>query len=75
MTSRVIRNGVGTEHPGSLKEIIVSCDHMSCTKSMNDTAIKDGGGLKEMGWEAVCQNGVMRHYCPEHNRSLQGVTR
>jgi hypothetical protein len=68
MTSRIIRNGEGHEFPGGLKEIVISCDHIDCTKAVNDTTIKAGGGLTEMGWEAFFRDKAMRHYCPEHRR-------
>lgn len=69
MTSRVIHNGEGHPFPGGVKEIVISCDHMSCTTALSDTAIRAGGGLKAMGWETVFQNHQTRHYCPDHNRS------
>jgi hypothetical protein len=69
MTSRVIRMGEGHESPGKLKEIIISCDHMSCTTAVNDTTVAAGGGVRKMGWQALPQAGAMRHYCPEHNRA------
>lgn len=72
MTSRVIRMGEGDESPGKLKEIVISCDQMNCTTSVNDTIVAVGGGLKKMGWQTLPRSGVMRHYCPEHNRS-EGV--
>lgn len=67
MTSRVIRGGPNAHFPGELQEIVISCDNIDCQKAVNDTQIREGGGLTEMGWEAAAINGVMRHYCPEHH--------
>lgn len=67
MTSRTVRNGPGHAFPGGLKEIIISCDQMSCTRSLNDQEIQAGGGLKEMGWSTAYLNNQLRHYCPEHS--------
>jgi hypothetical protein len=69
MTSRVIRGGEGAKFPGELTAVIISCDQMDCSKSINDTEIRAGGGLKNMGWDAVAISGTQRHYCPEHKRS------
>lgn len=69
MTSRVVRDGPGAEFPGRLKEIVISCDNMSCTVSVNDEQIRAGGGLRKMGWEPAFMEHKMRHYCPAHNRS------
>lgn len=71
MTSRCIREGEGSEWPGQLKEIVISCDHMSCTTAVNDETIKAGGGLRNMGWEATFQEHAMKHYCPEHRRTKE----
>lgn len=62
MTSRVLR-----DH-GRLTEIKISCDHMSCSLVVNDKQVAEGGGLKEMGWQVAHQDGVARHYCPDHRR-------
>jgi hypothetical protein len=67
MTSVVVRNGEGHTFPGGLKEIIISCDRMSCDKSVNDSEVHAGGGLKKMGWTFMPINGTVRHYCPEHS--------
>ncbi len=69
MTSRVVRMGKGHLYPGQLKEIIISCDQMGCTHTLNDTQIRDAGGLTEMGWETSYVSGEMRHYCPDHRRN------
>lgn len=69
MTSRVIRQGPGHAMPGMLKEIVVSCDHADCDVSVNDEAVRDGGGLKNMGWTIASVDGKLRHYCPAHPRS------
>lgn len=66
MTSQTIRHGTGHQFPGQLKEIIISCDQMSCSTALNDTQIRDGGGLTAMGWQALPIDGAVRHYCPEH---------
>lgn len=72
MTSRVIREGEGSEWPGRLKEIVISCDHIDCTTAVNDEEIRVGGGLRKMGWEPAFMEHKMRHYCPAHKRS-EGV--
>lgn len=69
MTSRVVREGPGHEFPGRVKEIIISCDQMDCTKAENDATIRANGGLKKMGWDAIFLDHKMRHYCPEHRRT------
>lgn len=69
MTSKVVRMGAGHQFPGELKEIVISCDHMSCDKSVNDSEVREGGGLKKMGWSVSPSTGVLRHYCPEHPRN------
>lgn len=69
MTSTVRHMGPGHVFPGQVKEIIIACDQIDCTVALNDTQIRDGGGLKKMGWEAVPLDGKMRHYCPEHRRT------
>jgi hypothetical protein len=71
MTSTVVRMGEEHEFPGRVKEIIISCDQIDCTTSLNDTTIRAGGGLKEMGWEATFVDRAMRHYCPEHRRTKE----
>lgn len=73
MTSRTIRGGEGAKFPGELTAIIISCDQIDCLKSVNDTEVREGGGLKNMGWESAAVNGAMRHYCPEHTRDRKGV--
>lgn len=69
MTSRTVQNGPSHPFPGGLKEIIISCDQMDCSTALNDKEIQAGGGLKEMGWEAVFLDHAMRHYCPDHRRT------
>jgi len=71
MTSRVVREGETHPYPGQLKEIIISCDQMDCNKSVNDQELKEGGGLKEMGWSIVPIADTVRHYCPEHPRDSE----
>lgn len=71
MTSRCVPEGEGHPFPGKLKEIVISCDHMSCSKAVNDKTIEAGGGLKNMGWEATFIDHTMRHYCPEHRRTKE----
>ena len=66
MTSRVVRGGKGARFPGELTAIVISCDRMSCDTAVNDEDIRKHGGLREMGWATVPQNGQLRHYCPEH---------
>jgi hypothetical protein len=68
VTSRTIRGGPDAKFPGELTSIVISCDHLGCDKSANDTDIRDQGGLKAMGWQAVPIDGTVRHYCPDHNR-------
>jgi len=67
MTSRTIRNGPGHPFPGGFKEIVISCDTMSCTKAVNNTEIQASGGLKAMGWTTAYLNNRLNHYCPEHS--------
>jgi hypothetical protein len=68
LTSRTIRNGDSHPFPGGMKEIVISCDQMDCGKAVNDDQIREGGGLKEMGWTAIFVERAMRHYCPDHKR-------
>jgi hypothetical protein len=69
MTSRCVQNGPGHEWPGGLKEIIISCDHMTCLTALNDTQIRESGGLKQMGWTTAFDGTKLRHYCPDHPRN------
>lgn len=68
MTSRTIRGGVDAKFPGELTAIVISCDQMDCSKSVNDAEIRAGGGLRAMGWTAVPLEGRTHHYCPDHPR-------
>lgn len=70
MTSTVVRHGAGHPFPGQLREIIISCDNPDCTLQLNDTQIREGGGLKNMGWDAVPEVGELHHYCPDHAPAL-----
>jgi hypothetical protein len=69
MSSRMIHNGEHHPFPGGLKAIIISCDHATCDKSLNDHQIADGGGLKTMGWQLLPLDCKVHHYCPDHRRS------
>lgn len=62
MTSRFMRD------KGELIAIVIACDQMDCDTSVDDTEIKNSGGLKEMGWTVVPVPGGLHHYCPEHRR-------
>lgn len=68
MTSRVNRGGPDAQFPGQLTSIVISCDQMNCDKTVDDTDIHKGGGLKRMGWTVLPLGGAMRHYCPIHTR-------
>jgi hypothetical protein len=57
--------------PGAPFALIISCDQIDCTVSIDDKAIEAGGGLKELGWEVLPTNGKLHHYCPDHRRTLQ----
>lgn len=71
MTSTVVRMGEGHEFPGRVKEIVISCDHEGCSTALDDTTIRAGGGLKNMGWEAPFIDHKLNHYCPEHRRTKE----
>ena len=66
MTTATIRVGEGAQFPGQLKEIIISCDQIDCEVRLNDTQIRGGGGLDNMGWSTVPREGKLLHYCPTH---------
>ena len=69
MTSQIVREGEGHQYPGQLKEIRITCDHAGCDKTVTDETIREGGGLKAMGWTVASVEGKLRHYCSEHPRS------
>lgn len=68
MSTEIVRNGPEHEFPGGLKEILISCDQLGCDVTINDTIVREGGGLTKMGWQAVPAAGQMEHYCPAHPR-------
>lgn len=66
MTLTVIHNGPEHRWPGGVKELRVACDHEGCATKYNDTEIKDGGGLKMMGWTTSVVDGKHKHFCQVH---------
>lgn len=69
MTTNVVRNGPDHQFPGALKEIIIGCDQIDCDVSVTDAAVREGGGLKNMGWQVAPADGELHHYCPAHHRN------
>lgn len=64
MTSTVTREPNDMAHAN----IRVTCDHIGCEKTVTDTEITAGGGLRKMGWTTAAFDKKLHHYCPEHTR-------